>query len=297
MDPVIAVPEASTFLLVANGKIVQSKRLRMAEGDPFGTPFCVRTTVRKFNQIQRIVDPRLHFIQRHSHPGMRIIACRKHRNRLRAQVFTKLKELVIPQSKGLMPSPANRFCRTFLHRSKSIFPSVHGIAVLFIQRADMHGTAARKAQKPRFQFRDHFCQIISKPILMAAERIAGEQGDKIKRKLSCRFRSDEKPCCFVGLSGANLEFTGFPLPGVNLHRFSVKNPALLRFQRNVTGHAPAASCRKTKTILLPCKNRNPGVKAGIADPCLSIHGFKIHDKMMGIFRVYRILRLNGNADL
>ena len=184
VDQHIAFKKGVPHLFVSDPQIFQSEGRGMPQRSPEASPFGVRPSVCELDQIQRILNPWPHLIQRNHSLMMGIISAGKYRKGLCADILAELKIFVIAQSQRLVIAPVAPSGRAVFRLSQRIFPAVHGIPVRRIQGTVMHQTAARKPHEFRLHVTKQLRDIPAQSVFPSQEGFLREKGNIIQRQPS-----------------------------------------------------------------------------------------------------------------
>ncbi len=289
-------------LFVADSEILHSKGRRMAKLRPLFSPRSLFGTVGKFDQIQRIVNPRLQLLHRHGPMIMRVVARREYRKRLGSDILAKLKIFKISKTERLVISPVAPSRRSVLKRADRVLPSIQRISGIRIKGTIVDETASRKPHKFRMQFFQRPGNVLSHSVSSALIRIRRKQGHKVQIDLSPPSGRDPKPAREVGHRRSQLQLILLPFRRkqyfprrVNLPVFAAQRNRHRRF-------------RRLFPLRIACKIVNPAlyiwdsfIEAGIAYAgflALSQRRMNnIDPQIMWIFMAHRIPRFHNQPDL
>ena len=210
MDQHITFKKGVPHLFVSDPQIFQPERRGMAQRSPKTSPFGVRSTIGEFDQIQSVLNPGPHLIQRNHSLVMRIISAGKYGQGLCANVLTELKIFVIAQPQRLVITPVAPSGRTVFRFSQRIFPAIHGISVRRIQGSVMHQAAAGKTHEFRLHVAKELRDIPAQSVFPSQKGFLREKGNIIQRQPSCLRKSQKQPPgCGAPLCGQT-QFIFFP---------------------------------------------------------------------------------------
>jgi len=163
-EPEPLLESVADQFFIADAQILQTERRRMARLSPHLPPGHRRIPIGKLDQIKHFLQIILHLL--HGQPLLAIIpriltahGRRNHRHRLRPDILTKLKILIIAQSGRLVIIPDVALSFTPFHRPNGILPPVH-----VVQSVAMHQATPRKTQEPGLQIGHSLRQIGTQPV-------------------------------------------------------------------------------------------------------------------------------------